>query len=133
MGTNTEPTLSGRRYRSHPPEFKRQLVAASYLPGASVARVAQAHGINANQLFAWRKLLRDQALSTSTPSEMIFMPVSVRDPIADLSIAAGTTASTNAENGQPGRMELTVGKACLTIHGSPDTALLRIVLAELLR
>ena len=128
MGTNTEPTLSGRRYRSHPPEFKRQLVAASYLPGASVARVAQAHGINANQLFAWRKLLRDQALSTSTPSEMIFMPVSVRDPIA-----AGTTASTNAENGHPGRMELTVGKACLTIHGSPDTTLLRIVLAELLR
>ena len=42
-----------RRYRSA--ELKRQIVEETLAPGASVARVARAHGVNANQVFAWRR------------------------------------------------------------------------------
>ena len=42
-----------RQYRS--PELKRQIVEETLAPGASVARVARAHGVNANQVFAWRR------------------------------------------------------------------------------
>src|ERR1019366_10657032 len=42
-----------RQYRS--PELKRQMVEETLAPGASVARVARAHGVNANQVFAWRR------------------------------------------------------------------------------
>ena len=42
-----------RQYRS--PELKRQIVEETLVPGASVARVARAHGVNANQVFAWRR------------------------------------------------------------------------------
>jgi len=35
---------------------KRRIVEETLLPGASVARVARAHGINANQVFGWRRL-----------------------------------------------------------------------------
>src|SRR5258707_11825478 len=35
---------------------KRRIVEEALEPGASVARVARAHGVNANQLFAWRRL-----------------------------------------------------------------------------
>jgi transposase len=37
-------------------EEKRQIVEETLQPGASVAMVAQAHGVNANLVFGWRKL-----------------------------------------------------------------------------
>ena len=36
-------------------EQKRQIVEATLVPGASVALVARERGVNANQVFAWRK------------------------------------------------------------------------------
>lgn len=37
---------------------KRRIVEETLATGASVARVARAHGVNANQLFQWRRLYR---------------------------------------------------------------------------
>ena len=34
---------------------KRRIVEETMQPGASVAKVARAHGVNANQVFAWRR------------------------------------------------------------------------------
>ena len=48
--------------RTHPLEFKRSAVGASNQPGASIAGVAMAHGINANQLHKWRRQLRGTEL-----------------------------------------------------------------------
>jgi transposase len=51
--------------RHHSPEFKQQVVAESNRRGASVAGVALAHGINANQLHKWRRaLLQEKASAT---------------------------------------------------------------------
>ena len=50
--------------RKHSEELKQELVERSLEPGASVAAIAQEHGINANLLFNWRRLcLRAQALA----------------------------------------------------------------------
>ncbi|WP_229218115.1 transposase [Rugamonas apoptosis] len=52
MDTNFQPVISKNthgHYRQHPLEFKRALVALSLKPGASVARIAREHGVNANQ------------------------------------------------------------------------------------
>jgi transposase-like protein len=43
-----------RRYRSG--EERRRIVEETLVPGTSVAIVARAHGVNANQVFGWRKL-----------------------------------------------------------------------------
>jgi Transposase len=37
---------------------KRQIVEETMVEGASVARIARAHGVNANQVFYWRMLHR---------------------------------------------------------------------------
>lgn len=42
-----------RRWRSV--SEKRQIVQLTLEPGASVAEVARAHGVNANQVFKWRR------------------------------------------------------------------------------
>jgi len=43
-----------RHHRSYSPEFKRELVEASFKPDTSVAEVAMRHGINPNLLHNWR-------------------------------------------------------------------------------
>ena len=46
-----------RRFRSI--SEKLQIVQLTLKPGASVAqRIAQAHGVNANQVFKWRRRIR---------------------------------------------------------------------------
>src|SRR3954453_18061988 len=70
MGTNKR-----RRHRAWPESLKREIVAATLLPGASVARVARRYDVNANQVFAWRRRYRDVA---SEPAELRLLPVRVR-------------------------------------------------------
>lgn len=47
--------------------------------GASVARVALKHGVNANQVFQWRRLYWDGKLGVPPESAMKLLPVSVAD------------------------------------------------------
>jgi transposase len=55
MGTNVT-----RRPRKRWPEtLKREIVAASLMPGASVSVVARQYDVNANQVFSWRKRYRE--------------------------------------------------------------------------
>ena len=49
------------RVRAYPSEFKARLVAECEQAGASVAKVALAHGINANMLHTWRREVRGPA------------------------------------------------------------------------
>ena len=51
MGTN-----GGRRTNKRWPEaLKREIVAASFAPGASVSVIARRYDANANQVFSWRR------------------------------------------------------------------------------
>jgi transposase len=44
-----------KKVRQHPPELRQQVLTECEQPGASVARVAQSHGLNANMVHAWRR------------------------------------------------------------------------------
>jgi len=48
-----------RRHRSWPEALKREIVAASFAPGASVSVVARQYDVNTNLVFSWRKLFGD--------------------------------------------------------------------------
>ena len=52
---SSEPSVVPKRLRRSVAE-KRRIVEETLVEGASVARVARAHGVNANQVFYWRKL-----------------------------------------------------------------------------
>ncbi|MCO8252171.1 IS3 family transposase [Comamonas thiooxydans] len=53
--TNVE-VLGPQKRRRWSPQEKLAMVQQSYEPGYSVSLVARQHGVNANQLFLWRKL-----------------------------------------------------------------------------
>src|SRR3712207_6220506 len=69
MGTNKR-----RRHRAWPEALKREIVAATLLPGSSVARVARRYDVKANQVFAWRRRYRD---GVAEPAQLRLLPVRV--------------------------------------------------------
>lgn len=62
-----------RRNKRWPVALKREIVAATLQPGASVSVVARQYDVNANQVFAWRRRLLAEAKSTAPT----LVPVSI--------------------------------------------------------
>jgi transposase len=82
----SEKTRTRRRYGA---DFKAQVLAECDAPGASVAKVAMAHGINANVVHGWRKLVRGagQARVMSVPEFVpVALPVAPMPPVAESGI-----------------------------------------------
>ncbi len=48
-----------------------RIVEETYLPGHSVSLIARRHGIAANQLFAWRRLMAQGALTAAGAGEEV--------------------------------------------------------------
>jgi transposase len=71
--------------RRHSKAFKARILTACEQPGASVASVALANGLNANLVHKWRRLAKD--LSSSQPAPADFIPV----PMLPSSITADAT------------------------------------------
>lgn len=133
MDTNTEPTLTDpnrRRNQRRPAAFKRSVVEQSYLPGASVARLARNHGINANQIFSWRKLFRDAAPAGRANTDVALLPVTLSESSVPV---PGVAQSGVPQVASSDVIELDIGAARLTIRGKPDAAVLQAVLTRLLR
>lgn len=79
-------TENSRKRRRYGAELKAQILAECDMPGASVAKVAMSHGINANILHGWRKLAR-QAQAVGVTEQ--FVPVAVAPVIPQVSDQRG--------------------------------------------
>lgn len=78
-----ERRSGARRRQFRSVEQKRQMVQETLAPGASVAIIARRHGVNANQLFSWRRQYRRGVLdlvNASASEESSLVPVTV-EPI----------------------------------------------------
>lgn len=76
---STKPVMGtaamGRRHKRWPEALKREIVAASLAPGASVSIVARQYDVNANQVFSWRKRYREDACAPSNSPVPQLVPV----------------------------------------------------------
>lgn len=128
MTDSTEaPRQQRRRYDD---AFKRALIEQTLIPGASVARIAREHGLNANLLFNWRRRYRqreqDQAASAApSPSPISLLPVTV---VADEAAASSSEAPVC-----DGKLEIRLAGGTVRIEGAVDAATLHLVLASLRR
>ncbi|WP_156397960.1 transposase [Duganella sp. Root336D2] len=125
MDTNSQPVIQRAprgNYRRHSLEFKRKLVALTLEPGASVARIAREHGVNANQVFSWRKLF-EAALPVSDVStqEAALLPVVLAE------------AATAPVQPDIGTITLEIGRVRLRIDGQTDPSTLAQILDRVLR
>jgi transposase len=135
--TETKPVAHPPR-RLHSVEKKRRIVEETLQPHASVARVAQAHGVNANQVFYWRKQYQQGLLGTA-PSPAALLPVQISDPVCSESVLSLGTRSEPSVPALPreetvltGTIHLELAQAKLCIQGAADPSCLRMVLDRLL-
>jgi transposase len=115
-----------RRFRTV--EEKRRIVEEALQPGTSVARVARAHGLNANQLFAWRRLYQQGRLEPKIGAPPALL--AVRLSSATVTEAERSTAPTRRTPSGVIHVELPKGQ--LRIAGRVDAEALRVVLEQLL-
>ena len=138
-----EPIVGRRVRQFRTTQEKRFIVEETRKTGVSVATVAQAHGVNANQVFYWRKLYEaGQLESTVAPSTGDLGARAVR--LLSVSVdegaerqAPGTTAASTADHtagsdALPGSIELTLARGQVRIAGTVDAGTLRTVLRCLL-
>lgn len=69
VDTKRTPRLAKRR--NWPAAFKRQAVAETLEPGASVSIVARRHDLNTNQLFKWRREMLPKAPPAEESTPMV--------------------------------------------------------------
>ena len=118
-------TVTGRRRnRSWPESLKREIVAASLAPGASVSVVARRYDVNANQVFSWRKRYRDVPSAATVKAASRLVPVMVT-PEPD---AAARQPSTAVET-----IEIALGDYRVRVGSAVDAQALRRVLDVLER
>ena len=86
-----------------------------------MARIAREHGINANQLFLWRKTYREGVLDEASP---LLLPVTIEQ--------SGAAERSKTEQAS-GCLLIEAGRLRLRIEGRPDPETLRVILAELRR
>jgi transposase len=130
-------TRRTRQYRTT--EEKRLVVEETRRAGVSVATVARAHGVNANQVFYWRKLYEaGQLESTSAMSHRDVDAGSARLLAVTISEDAERQASLMTADPisggapSPGSIEVTLARGTVRIAGAVDTGTLRTVLGCLL-
>ena len=112
-----------RQHRS--PALKRQIVEETLAPGASVARVARAHGVNANQVFAWRRQHREGFLEAGKGGRRELLAVQVAEshpPSSEVPVFSSCS----------GTILIELPKGQLRVTGVVDPEALRVVLKELL-
>jgi len=70
-----------RRRRRYSGELKAQILAECAAPGASVAKVALSHGINANIVHGWSKQNRNGEAPAATARQE-FVPVTIAPSVS---------------------------------------------------
>jgi transposase len=122
---------------------KRRIVEQTLAAGGSVARVARAHGVNANQVFQWRRQYHRGLLGPENAEAVSLLPVRVTEaPASEAPMDRGEAARANglAERGAGeqrrrtalGMIQVELPKGHVRITGSIDTESLRVVIECLL-
>jgi transposase len=110
-------------------EEKLRIVKLTLEPGASVASVALANGVNANQVFRWkRQYERGDLQSPTSKAATALVPVTIAaEPAPEASDSAPVQQCAGS---------ITIefpGRALLSIEGAADPAVIRAVLESLAR
>jgi transposase len=133
-GIETGEGASGRR-RYWTAEEKRRIVELTLSSSQSVASLARQHGVNANQVFYWRKLYHAGQLggeSAADAPSLRLLPVSVDNEEPSGTKASETEQATHESAEPPLTMNIEFpGGALVSLVGAVDAEIVRAVLESL--
>jgi transposase len=120
LSQDAPASAAKKKQRRRTIKERRDIVEETLVPGASVARVARRHDVNANQIFYWRKLYREGRLGISIATPLLPVKVKAERPPNTLPEDSAMLSS--------GTMEIRLSRGTLRIAGSVDVLALRAVL-----
>lgn len=121
--------VSARR-RLWTADEKRRIVEQTLSSDLSVASIARQHGVNANQVFYWRKLYRAGQLAANEQSDVVrFLPVSVAE---DVPASEAPDESRSSDQCVMINIEFP-GCVLVTVEGAVDASIVRAVMESLRR
>ncbi len=123
MDTYTQPVTAKRRYRAL--EEKRRIVEETLAEGTSVARVARAHGVNANLVFNWRRRYQAGLLGGCDRAKLL--PVKVT-PESSSRWTGPLREPGSSSSSSVGAIHIQLQDVQVRIEGSADPVLLRVLL-----
>ena len=123
MDTYTEPITPKRRYL--PLEEKRRIVEETLAEGASVARIAQAHGVNANLVFNWRRRYQKGLLSIRGKPNLLPVKVTAENSPA---LTDSWDEARQARTSCSAVLYIQLRTARVRVEGNVDAGLVRVVL-----
>jgi transposase len=137
VDTSERAVLKNEPRRRRSVAEKRRIVEETLEPDASVARVARAHGVNANQVFHWRRQYRQGLLGEGDAETVKLLPVYVSEALARKTnrqvMRQAAQATCDGSRSTPsGAIQVELPKGQLRITGRVDAEALRTVLEELL-
>jgi transposase len=109
---------------------KRRIAEQTLEPGASVALVARAHGVNANQVFKWRRALKRGELSEAAAASTSLLPVVVAAPSEAFSATGESDGKDQSAPSGSIHIEFP-GRAMISVERGADPILLRSILESL--
>ena len=121
----TVQSLAARKRQRRSIAEKRSIVEETLVEGASVARVARARGVNANQLFYWRKLYQAGRLGASGAAQLLPVRVAAESPRAKVSRKESSTPICSQSSGT---IHIELRQAQVRIEGEVDPVLVRTLL-----
>ncbi len=125
MSVSRSVSAARRRRRVRPEDEKRRIVAETYERGASVSAVARRHGLNANVLFTWRRVM-GQVAPASAEEPPSFVPAVI--------VTEAEAASTPVPPSPAGAMEIVLlDGARVVLDRTVDGAALARVIRALSR
>jgi len=74
---DTKEDAKARQRRRHDERLKRQVIAECAEPGASVAKVAMTHGLNANLVHKWRRHAAGAVRPAAAQRNEVFVAVAL--------------------------------------------------------
>ena len=134
------------RRRQWPTEEKLRIMSEALAPGATIAAIADRHGVCRSQLYTWLRHAREGKLpgiSMSAPEAVSFVPVQVRahtctsspappcDPLASSAMSSSPSVSSTMRGRRPAMVEvvLTNGRIVKVDECIDPSALARLVAA----
>jgi transposase len=109
---------------------KRRIAEQTLEPGASVALVARAHGVNANQVFKWRRALKRGELREPEAASTALLPVTLSAPSESANGTEEVGVKSQPAAGGAIHVEFP-GRAMISVESGADPILLRSILESL--
>lgn len=123
-------TGTGRR-RTWSAEDKARIVAESLASGESVCAVARRHGLSPQQLFGWRRQVRQSRKASGGEDARLFVPAVVDTPLPTRTVRSRGRKRARRADGVSGIIELEIDGVTVRIGRGAEAKTVAAVIQAL--